>query len=897
MRTSAQPTLAVLPLALAISAAAGQGLFGPSPVGAQVQEAVAETGSAGTGLILRKLDGVKRVLMIGAHPDDEDTSLLAALSRGMGVEAAYLSLSRGEGGQNLLGEELGEGLGIVRTGELLAARSLDGAGQFFTRAFDFGYSKTIEETQRYWPREKILADVMWVVRTFRPHVLVSVFSGTPRDGHGQHQMAGLMAQEVFDGSGDPARFPEQLAAGATLWAPQKLYRLTRFSPGEGTTSVETGVFDPLLGRSHFQLAMESRSQHRSQDMGTARPLGPRESPMALVRSRVQEPEGDTGIFAGVDTTLLGLTEGLPTARAQKVRGLLADYRSAIARGRENLDAFRPWSVVPDLGRAGRSIHEAREALGGLDVPELVGVLDAREGLVSDALLRASGVVTDARIEDDLLVPGEEAVAVVEVWNGGPLSLSEIRPALTVPEGWEVRLVEGQDTDGLPSGALARWRFTVSVPADFEPSRLYYLVESREGATYRWPEDPTTWARPRNPPLVRAVVDLLVTTEDGSQAVSHERVATFRGVDKARGEFRKPVLVVPALSVEMSPSGMVWPKGVGGGREFQVRVRSEAAEGRSGSLRLDLPTGWIAEPARQTFELAEPGAEATFPFRITPSQGVQEGSYEVRAVASTDVSGGMEYAEGFALVDYPHIPRAALFRPSSATVSVFPVDVAKGLRVGYVMGSGDLGPEAIRQMGVSVELLDEAALRAANFRDFDVIVLGIRAYETRPDLALANDDILDFPRSGGTLIVQYNKYEYARGGFAPYPVEMNRPHDRVADEDVPVRILAPTHPALTTPNLIGPADFDGWVHERGLYFLSDWDSRYEPLLEMADPGEPGKRGGLVVARLGKGVYVYTGLAFFRQFPAGVPGAYRLFANLLSLKGEALDTGGRNGHGGH
>jgi hypothetical protein len=314
------------------------------------------------------------------------------------------------------------------------------------------------------------------------------------------------------------------------------------------------------------------------------------------------------------------------------------------------------------------------------------------------------------------------------------------------------------------------------------------------------------------------------------------------------------------------------------------------------LRLEVPFGWAAEPARHPFDLSEPGAEASFQFQVTPPTSVQEGGYDVRAVASTNQGGPVEYSEGFALVDYPHIPRAALFNPSAARVSVFPVAVAQGLRVGYVMGSGDGGPEAIRQMGLSVELMDEATLRGGDFGRFDVVVLGIRAYETRPDLALANDDLLDFARSGGTVIVQYNKYEYPRGGFAPYPLDMSRPHDRVSDESVPVKILSPGHPALTTPNIIGPEDFDGWVQERGLYFLAEWDARYEPLLEMADPGEPAQRGGLVVALLGEGVYVYTGLAFFRQFPEGVPGAYRLFANLLSLKAEALDTRGGTGHAG-
>jgi hypothetical protein len=310
------------------------------------------------------------------------------------------------------------------------------------------------------------------------------------------------------------------------------------------------------------------------------------------------------------------------------------------------------------------------------------------------------------------------------------------------------------------------------------------------------------------------------------------------------------------------------------------------------VSLDVPGGWRIAPASQPFELLEPGAEASFTFVVEPEPGVARGAYDLEAVVRTEE--GETFAEGIALIDYPHIARAALFHPAVSRVSIFPLSVRAGLKVGYVMGSGDAGAEAIRQMGVDVELLGEADVRSGDFSRFDVVVLGIRAYETRSDLVAANDHLIEFARRGGTVIVQYNKYEYPAGGFAPFPVEMARPHDRVSEETAPVRILAPAHPVFRGPNAIGPEDFEGWIQERGLYFLADWDPRYTPLLEMADAGEDPKLGGLLVAAVGEGVYVYTGLAFFRQLPEGVSGAHRLFANLLSLRGVDL-AGGEGAEG--
>jgi LmbE family N-acetylglucosaminyl deacetylase len=845
------------------------------------QNASLAHGSAGLGLLLRRLDGVKRVLVIGAHPDDEDTSLLSALSRGMGVETAYLSLSRGEGGQNLLGNELDEGLGLLRTGELLAARNLDGGRQYFTRAFDFGFSKTAEETFRYWPREEILADVTWVVRTFRPQIIVSVFSGTPRDGHGQHQVAGMVAQAAFEAAGDPSAFPEQLRAGAVLWAPSKLYGRSRSGPGDGSTEVETGRFDPLLGRSHHQLAMESRSQHRSQDMGMPQPLGPRSSRLSLISSRVGsgDEEGDT-FFTGVDTTLLGLAAGAEGERRAEVEAGLQAYGAAIAAARNRLDAMAPWVTTPHLEAGLEALRRVREALDVSRDPELRRVIEERIPLLEEALLLSEGIIVDARVEDDLLVPGEEVGVVVEVWNGGPENIHGVSAALELPGGWVARPKEGEDGVNIPPGALTRWRFDLQVPEDAQISRPYFMESPRDGEIYRWPDTPSLWGKPGNPDPIHARVRLQV---GDTTAVAVLRTAVYRGVDKATGEYEEPVLLVPAFSVSMDPVEMVWPSGLTDSRDFTVRVVNQGPTGGTGVVTLDLPQGWSAEPESYSLHLGEPGEEASFSFRVAPPRSLTPGEYLVGAEVS--VPGGRVYREGFALVDYPHIMRSALFSPATARVSAVPVSLEPGLRVGYIMGSGDLGAEVLGQMGASVTMLGPEALRNGAFGELDVLVLGIRAYETRPDLVAANRHVLDFARAGGTVVVQYNKYEYPQGGFAPYPVSISRPHDRVADETVPVTILDPDHPFFNYPNRITEADFEGWAQERGLYFLGEWDDRYTPLLEMADPGEDAKRGGLVVAPLGEGLYVYTGLAFFRQFPEGIPGAYRLFANLVSLKGES------------
>ncbi len=873
----------------------------PSGLVAQLQ--APQAGSAELGLLLRQMDGERRVLMIAAHPDDEDTSLLTVLARGHGARTAYLSLSRGEGGQNLIGPELEEGLGIIRTGELLSARSLDGAEQYFARAFDFGFSREAGETFEHWPREELLRDVVEVVRTVRPHVIVSIFTGTARDGHGQHQAAGIVSAEAFEAAADPSRFPEQLAAGLEAWAPRKLYRSTRFRTEATTLEVPTGTLDPLLGRSHFQVAMASRSRHRSQDMGAAETPGPRSTGLELVAGTGERGEPESHLFAGIDTTLVGLVKAASLAEESAVVPAVEGYRAGVHRASAELNAADPGRVLPHLLEAGEALDAALERVRAADAgassaptSELLVVLEARRAMLSEALLLAAGVVIELRVDRARATPGETVGVELLVWNAGETDwdLTAVTPQL--PERWRftdagssAETEPAPAEERLPAGALLRRSLQVQVPADAEPSRLYFLAEERDGSFYRWPDDPELRGRPGNPPLIEARVELApvrVDPDSGEGPVSVTRPAAHVDVDKAMGEFRVPFMVVPALSVSVDPSRMAWPVDQSDPREVTLRLSHLGGAALEGELRLDAPEGWRVEPESQPFRL-ESAAEGGFGFRIHPPSDAA-GSVRLAAVAHTSGPDGrpLEIREGLTLIDYPHLDPVPFYELAELRITHAPVRVAEGLRVGYLMGPGDDGMRALRDLGVEVELLDRERWRSADLDSFDAVVLGVRAYETREDLMASNERLLDYARGGGTVIVQYNKYEYPDGEFAPYPLAMRRPHDRVTDPDAPVTLLDPEHPLLSSPNRITAADFDGWVQERGLYFLSEWDERFTPLLEMSDPGLDPNRGSLVVARVGSGAYVYTGLALFRQLPQGVPGAFRLLANLVSLSGADL-----------
>jgi LmbE family N-acetylglucosaminyl deacetylase len=857
-------------------------LSAPAPATAQAPLVKEEGGTVATGLLLRQMNGVKRVLMIAAHPDDEDSGLIAALARGQGVQVAYMSLTRGEGGQNLIGPELWDGLGIIRTGELEAARKLDGGTQFFGREYDFGFSKTAKETLTFWPPDEVLKDVVWIIRRFRPQVVVTVFTGTPRDGHGNHQAAGIITRQAFAAAGDPSRFPEQLKEGVEAWKPDKLYQLERRSPSQSTVVIQTGAFDALLGRSYFQLSMEARSQHRTQAMGQLQWPGPRTSGVALLESNV--PEGsDKGIFTGIDTTMVGVTKSLPAEVAARVRPHLESYEKLVTHVETTLGALDPSASAPALAQALDELYMADDAVGGMKDADLHRDLAEKVDVASRAFLAAADIVLDARADDDVVVPGQTVHLTVQAWNGGPMVLRGAAASLRLPgRGWTSKLERTTDlaADGsVAPGTMATWTYAITVPDTARSTRMYYLRQPRDGYMYRWPKNrPDLWGLPRAPAPVFGSVTFTVKAGEEDVQVHHSVPWSFVGRDRSKGQYRDPVLVVPAVSAGVTPTSLVWPRHRTESHTLTVSVRTEAQGGSKGHLTLAAPSGWTVKPAGYDVALADQGSDASFTFEVSPSGTAAAGGYTFQAVVKTD--DGKEYRRGYEFIDYPHIQRTPLFSPATAKITVVPVRIAPGLKVGYIMGPGDDGPDAIRQLGATVDLLTPAEVRDGDFSPYDVIVLGIRAYQTRPDLVAANQQLLSYVRAGGTVISQYNQYEYPQ--FAPYPVSMSRPADRITDETAAVTVLHPDAPIFTTPNKIGPDDFAGWVQERSLYCVGKWDSHYTPLVQMHDPGEPPIQGCLLAAPLGRGIYVYAAMSFFRQFPAGVPGAYRLFANLISLK---------------
>ncbi|HRZ08880.1 MAG TPA: PIG-L family deacetylase [Gemmatimonadales bacterium] len=793
----------------------------------------------------RMLGHNKRVLVIGAHPDDEDTGLITVLVRGEGAEAAYLSLNRGEGGQNLIGPELGEALGLLRTEELLSARSLDGGRQYFTRAYDFGYSKTLDDTWQHWLRDSILKDVVRVIRQFQPQIIVSVFSGTPEDGHGQHQAAGWAAQAGFEAAADPSRFPELAREeGLPAWRAAKLYRGARFTPVPNMFTIQTGGLDPAVGQSYHQIAMASRSRHRSQDMGALQTPGPASTRIALVTDRTGA--GDT-LWAGVDTTL----------PAPFVTGPLELRLARLNFAAGAASRPQPWPA--NWEDQARSLETA---------------LANERGLVLDAV---------ASVAD--LVPGQSVEVTLTLWNAGwePVHAAlAITGATTGPARPSVPVAPGElltvtDTVRLPPAATT------------EP---YFLRLPRDGAMYRWGNSPDA-GRPASAPLLTAVAML-----DNGLRLSRE--VTYRWRDPAYGERRERLLVVPRVGVRLDRSMLVWPLESRDPRTVTVTLSHASSDTTSGAVQLEVPAGWAAPPA-QPFRLTRKGEEASFRFVLSPPDSPTAGAFEIRAVAVA--SDGARYDEASQTIAYPHIARRAMSRPAVGTIRIMDIAVPSLRAVGYVRGPADGVPEALAGLGIPVVELTPDSLARGDLSRFDAVVIGSRAYETVSAVQEFNSRLLAYARAGGLLLVQYQQYEFFGGSFAPFPMTLGgqslgsflsgkatmpkpgeRPdsHDRVTDQGTPVRIVDPSSPVVRAPNAIGPDDWQGWVQERGLYFARSWAPEYRPVLEMHDPGEPALRGGLLVAPVGQGTYVYTGIAFFRELPAGVPGAYRLFMNLLALQ---------------
>ena len=803
--------------------------------------------------MLSHLASNKRVLVIAAHPDDENNEFMTLISRGMGVDAAYLSLSRGEGGQNLIGNELGEGLGIIRTGELLAARSVDGGHQYFTRNFDFGFSKSLAEADHFWPRDTSLADVLRIIRRFQPQIIMEVFSGTPRDGHGQHQQSGVVATQAFELLRD------------STWGPKKLYRSAFFDTMATTLRIPSGMIDPAEGKSYVQLAVQSRSQHRSQDMGAIQRLGPSTVRLTLIATAGRSngpPHAESGLFEGVDTSL---APGL------------ARYAALIDSARATLGTRTLPRVTELLLRA---LAELRRN-GPADFRAM------KEPLLQDAILSAAGVIVDPAADDNYIVPGQTLNVILSIWSAGALRVGVTAADIETPRGWTVEAgttpaqVATNAPPGTPGGpgpvaapGFEMRRFRVTAAADAQLTEPYFMARPLVGALYDWSGTPDSLrGEPFDPPLLSA----RVTLDVAGMPMTIRREVSWRFSDQANGEVRKPISVVPAVGVSVSPELLVWPVQGADTRTVTVELVHGARGTTTGDLQLEVPGDWPAVPP-QRFTLEGEGTRRSFTFTVRAPAHLAPGSYDLHAVA---VSNGQRFDRGTVVIDYPHIRPEQYTTSATVRVRAAPLALPPLRHVGYVRGAADLVPEALQSIGVPVTVLSPGDLERADLSQFDVIVVGSRAYEVDNALIANNARLLDYARAGGRVIVQYQQYQFVRGNFAPFPLTIAQPHDRVTDETSPVRILQPGHALFQAPNVIGPSDWDGWVQDRGLYFAHTWDPAYAPLLEMGDAGER-LQGGMLVAHLGRGLYVYTGLAFFRELPAGVPGAYRLFMNLLGLE---------------
>jgi LmbE family N-acetylglucosaminyl deacetylase len=828
-----------------------------------------ERGAMALGEAVAGLGTTTRVLMIGAHPDDEDTQLISFLAKGRHIETAYLSLTRGDGGQNLIGNELGEALGMIRTEELLAARRIDGGRQYFTRAFDFGFSKTVEETMQRWPKDSILSDVVAIIRAFRPHVIIAVWSGTPADGHGHHQYAGVIAREAYDAAGDAARFPVRQTAGLAPWAPAKFYRLRRAAAG-ATLTFNAGEYSPLLGRSYSEIATISRDQHSSQGQGTLPQRGRRLSGVLLEASRVSNADAaEKGLFDGIDTSWTRFrTVTLPDS----ARSALDSLSVAESVVRSALDLASPSKSVRPLSAYVRLASRASSGLdcSPMDSSRMCGALAGDLALAltstrtraSDALLNAAGVVVEATAPREFVAQMDTMPVTVTLYNQGTQPVVFESLALANALGMASRQPRTIPPDSIGRQVL---RYT----GGMNPTLPWWLRRPRRGDLFQQPINEMVTGEDR---LLESGVETSVRIEGVSVPVRVGPIV-YRYADPARGEVRRPIATIPPLTVLLQHEVEYARANAAFDRTMLVYVHSALPTEQQATVTLNLPEGLKADSATRRVIL-KPFGDASVFFRVTGR--LAAGRHDVRATAT---AGGATYGVGFVPIEYSHIRPLRYYRQAVTKIEAVSATYAN-LKVGYIKGVGDNVMPMLEELGLPVVELDPMSLAQTKLGGLTTIVVGPRDYEANPALVANNAVLLDFARKGGTLVVQYGQAPYAQLGVLPYPVTFNRTAERVTDETAPVRVLDPGTPLLAAPNRIGDADFTNWVQERALYMPTTRSREYRPVLSMNDPNEPANDAAVLVAPVGKGTYVYTTLSFFRQLPAGNPGAARLFINLLS-----------------
>jgi LmbE family N-acetylglucosaminyl deacetylase len=866
-------------------------LFLPFSLQGQVR-AIYDRGAVGLGQQLKRLQTTASVMHTGAHPDDEDSGLLAYLARKEMARTSYLALNRGEGGQNVIGTELFENLGVIRTEELLQARRLDGGQQFFTRVMDYGFSKTRKEATAIWGEEKTLADMVRAIRLFRPLVIISRFSGTPADGHGQHQLAGYLTPIAFKFAADASKFPEQFAEGLQTWQAKKLYVSQSFTNNPNNLPsliLNVGEYDSLIGRSFAEIAAEGRSQHKTQEMGTIEPRGKITSGMRLVETSGEKVDKETSVFDGINTKITGIPKLVGFNEDSSAKELQIAEDSA-EKALKEFNPYQPQTVIPHLVTGLKAIRQARQTIQGTKLSNWIyadELLKQKEFEFATALQSASNVAVDALSDTETIVAGDSANVAVRVFAPENTSVKVKNVSLNVPKGWnsnssaEPKVEENAFRQRRENGVSASF-FTVSVPKDAKLSQPYWLENPRnKDFTFDW-KDSMSSNYPFQKPLMTAEIKL----EIGGEEITVSKEIQFRYADDIRGEIRRDVNIVPLVAVSLDSNMLisaVSPKPAK--HRIVVSVTNNSPRETKGNIKFNLPSGWTSTPNSADFTLKSRGEKYAVAFEITIPANANPNDYNLTAIANVN---GQTFDQTQQIIAYPHIQTHYRYTPATVSAKVLDLKIAN-VKVGYITGSGDKVSDAIKRLGLDVTMLEEKDLASGDLSKFDVIVVGIRASQVRPDYVANNQRTLDYVKNGGTLIVQYQQNDFISKNMLPFPAKMEGvvngtqriSNFRVTDENAQVTILDPKNAIFNVPNKITDKDFENWVQERNLYCLTDFAKEYTPLLSAADEGEDQINGGMLYAEIGKGKYVYSSYSWFRQLPVGNSGAYRIFANMLSL----------------
>jgi LmbE family N-acetylglucosaminyl deacetylase len=796
---------------------------------------------------IQKLNFLGTVLYVAAHPDDENTRLISYFSNAVNANTAYLSLTRGDGGQNLIGPEIRELLGVMRTQELLQARSIDGGKQFFTRANDFGYSKHPDESFAIWNKEQVMSDVVWTIRKFRPDIIINRFDHrSPGSTHGHHTGSAMLSFEAFDLTGDKTVYPEQLKY-VEPWQPKRLFFNTswwfygsreKFEEANKSNliSVDAGAYYPILGKSNTEIAAEARSMHKCQGFGSSGSRGTEMEYMEFLKG--DPPATMKDAFEGINTTWTRVKNG--EAIGEAVDAII-----------ENYDFEKPYLSVS-------SLLEVREMINGLKDEHWKQVkLNEIDAIIKQVL----GLYAEITAPNPTAAPGESLVTSIEVVNRSPVNL--VLKSIDIKENKAEMQVDSLLTDNMKySGKL-----NLDIPKDASYSSPYWLNSDATLGMYSV-KDQLLRGTPESKRPFTAVFEI----EIDNRAFKLETPIVYKTSDPVKGEVYKPFEIVPSFSVKLLSDVFIFPDD--GSKEISVVVKA-GKDNVSGSLELCHPKGWTVSPVKYDIQIENKGAEAIYKFELTPPLN-QEENYIVPLIIDED---SVSYTDNVTLIEYDHIPTQTVISDASAKVVKLDIQI-RGKNIAYVMGAGDKIPESLEQIGYNVDLIEVDEASVDKLLKYDALILGVRAYNTVDRIQFYHDNFIEYVNQGGTMIVQYNTSRGTRvDQLGPYPMQLSR--DRVTVEEAEVRILQPDHEVMNYPNKITAKDFDNWQQERGLYFPDEWDPKYDAILSSNDPGESPKNGGLLVAKYGKGYYIYTGYSWFRELPPGVAGAYRIFANLVSI----------------